>query len=75
MIMSVYIAEISPKESRGMLNSVNGIAYCFGIISSLAANVGFSRFFLGWRLAIITSMFPILIYTFGMIMWMPYTPQ
>ncbi len=74
MIMTVYVAEISPKESRGMLNSINGISLCFGTIVSLAANVGYSRFLLGWRIAIITLLCPLLIYTVGM-MWMPHTPQ
>ena len=72
--MSVYIAEISPKESRGMLNSINGIFYSIGTISSLAASIGYSRFLLGWRISIITPMYAILIYTVGMI-WMPHTPQ
>ena len=74
MIMPVYVAEVSPKESRGMLNSVNGVAYGLGTIAALATNIGLSKIFLGWRIALVLPAFVALIYAVGMI-WIPHTPS
>ena len=75
MMVPLYISEISPKELRGMLTSVYNMMFGFGSICALAANVGFSRFFLGWRIAMTIPASVPVIYTIGMIAWMPHTPQ
>ena len=71
----LYISEISPKELRGMLTSVFNMMFGFGTICALATNVGFSRFFLGWRIAMTIPASVALVYAIGMVVWMPHTPQ
>lgn len=53
MVMPLYISEISPKESRGMLTSLIGPGYAVGVLIALCTNIGFSKFRLGWRVAMI----------------------
>ncbi len=74
MVMPVYISEVSPKESRGMLTSLIGIGYAMGALLGLCTNIGFSRFLLGWRVATGVQAVWGLLFSLGMV-WMPYTPR
>lgn len=73
VILPVYIAEMSPKESRGMLTSIIGPMFSIGIVISLCANVGFAKFSFGWRMAFVVVLFGLL-YVIGM-KFMPHTPR
>ena len=74
MVMSVYIAEVSPKESRGMLGSTIGPTFMAGVTVALLANIGFAKFSIGWRLANVVLGIVGVIYAIGMA-FLPYTPR
>ena len=48
-MVSVYIAEMSPKNSRGALTSLIGTAINSFFLIGLIANCGFEQFCFGWR--------------------------
>ena len=73
MVMSVYIAEMTPKESRGLLGAIIGPAFNMGSCLGLLANIGFAEFDLGWRLSIAVAGLVGLVYAIGM-SFMPHTP-
>ena len=72
--MPMYISEMSPKDSRGMLGSLIGISYAAGILAALGSNIGFSKFLLGWRVSASVQALLGLLFSLGMI-WMPHTPR
>jgi MFS family permease len=72
--MSVYISELSPKESRGMLSSITAFGYSGGYLAALCCNIGFSKFLLGWRVSTSIQALLGLLFSLGMI-WMPYSPR
>ena len=72
--MPVYIAEMTPKEIRGMMCSLIGPAFSVGISISLIANIGFAKFSLGWRVSIMIVGLVGLVYAIGMSI-MPHTPR
>lgn len=74
MVMPVYISETSPKEHRGMLASIIGPTYSFGLLVSLSMNVGFSKFHLGWRVPFMIIALLGLICAVGML-FVPHTPR
>ena len=74
VVMPVYIGEMSPKESRGMMVSLLGPAYATGKIVAYITNIGFSKFHLGWRLTKVVLALGGLMYAFIML-WMPHSPR
>lgn len=72
--MPIYISEMSPKESRGTLTSIIGPMYNIGFLGSLCTNIAFSKFSLGWRMAIAVLVIFGLLFTVGM-KFMPHTPR
>lgn len=74
MVMPVYISEISPKESRGMLTSLIGPGYAMGVLVALCTNIGFSRLRVGWRVATSIQALAGLLLSVGMIL-VPQTPR
>lgn len=74
MVMPVYLAEITPKESRGMLGSVIGPMYSLGLNIGLCTNIGYARFGIGWRMPTAVIAAVGLVFTIGM-MFMPHTPR
>lgn len=50
--MPVYLSEISPKESRGMIVSLVGPLYAIGLLVAICSNIGFAEFGLGWRVSV-----------------------
>ena len=73
MVMPVYIAEMSPKESRGILGSTMGFAYNLGVAIGFLANIGFTRFAIGWRISTVITAIAV-IFAVGM-SFMPHTPR
>ncbi len=51
-IMPVYLTEVTPKDSRGLLTSMIGPIFGLGFMVSLCTNIGWAKFDLGWRLSI-----------------------
>ena len=74
MVMPVYIAEMSPKESRGMLGSTIGPTFNLGVNIAYFYNIGFSKVAIGWRIAIGLIAFFAAILAVGM-NFMPHTPR
>jgi MFS family permease len=72
--MPVYISEVSPKESRGILSSLIGTYFVGGFLVALCGNIGFSMFLLGWRISTSIQALLGLLFSFGM-MWMPHSPR
>jgi SP family myo-inositol transporter-like MFS transporter 13 len=72
--MPIYLSEVSPKESRGMLSSLIGFCYAGGVVAALCSNIGFSKFLLGWRVSTSIQALLGLLFSLGMI-WMPHTPR
>ena len=74
MIMPVYIAEMTPKESRGALSSTIGLTLNAGVNIALFANIGYAKFTLGWRVSIIIIALVGLVFSIGM-KFLPHTPR
>ena len=74
MVMPVYIAEMSPKESRGMLGSTIGPTFNVGVTIAFVANIGFTRFATGWRISTVITAILAVIFAVGM-NFMPHTPR
>ena len=74
MVMPIYISEISPKDSTGMLTSLIGHGYALGILAALCTNIGFSKFHIGWRVAMIIQALSGLLFAVGA-KWIPRTPR
>ena len=74
MVMPVYIAEMTPKESRGMLGSLIGPGFNVGIVVALLANIGFMEFDSGWRVAVALSAISGLVFAVGMA-FLSHTPR
>ncbi len=74
MIMPVYVSEMTPKDSRGMLGSVIGPTYLGGYLLALCANVGYAQFPVGWRVTMATAALGGLSYATGLL-FMPHTPR
>ena len=74
MIMPVYVSEMTPKDSRGILISLIGPAYAWGILLSNTTNIGFAKFVLGWRITMAVSALGGLIYAIGL-MFMPHSSR
>ena len=72
--MPIYITEMSPKDSRGMLLSFIGTGFALGIFLAACTNIGFSQFLFGWRVAVIVQTGMALLYAIG-ILWLPHTPR
>ena len=74
MVSPVYIVEMSPKESRGMLGSTIGFAFNLGVNIAFFANTGFTKLSIGWRMStVITAAFAV-IFAIGM-NFMHHTPR
>ena len=74
VVVPVYIGEMSPKESRGMLVSLLAIVSGFGLGIGLCTNIGFSKFLLGWRLTSAVLGLGGLVYALT-ILWIPHSPR
>ncbi len=74
MMTTLYVVEISPKESRGMTSSIAGPGINFGYLTALLLNVGFEKFFVGWRVSVSIVFFLGLLYAAAM-MFIPHTPR
>ncbi len=74
MVGPLYVCEISPKDSRGMLVSFFGVLYGLGILLAACANIGFSQFLPGWRVTLSILAFSVLLYAVGTL-WLPHTPR
>ena len=76
MVIPVYIAEISPKRSRGKLSSTIGPMFAGGLLVGFVVNLGCVEFDigLGWRISLgLQSVFGV-VFVFGMI-FLPRTPR
>ena len=73
-IMPVYIAELTPKEFRGVLVSSVGPAYLGGYLLALCVNVGFAKFPLGWRVTMAATTLAGLAYAIGLL-FVPHSPR
>ena len=72
--MPTYIAEISPKELRGRIGSFIGPSFALGFLLAAASNIGFTRFWLGWRVSFgIQGVFGI-VYVLG-VNYLAHTPR
>ena len=74
MVMPVYIAEMTPKESRGMMGSITGPTLNIGLLVAYFSNIGFERFSVGWRVSVAILASFALMFAVGMI-FMPHTPR
>ena len=74
MVMPVYIAEMTPKEIRGMMGSTIGPTFNLGLTIALLANVGFAEFRSGWRVSIGMVAVIALMFSVGM-KFMPHSPR
>ena len=74
MVMPIYIAEVSPKKSRGMLVSLMGTGYALGLVLSLCCNIGLNYFYFGWRVPFIVQIGVGFFYAVVML-FMPRTPR
>lgn len=74
MGVPVYVAEVSPREFRGILGSLIGPMFNIGILLSLGVNAGFAKFLLGWRVVYFVGTVLGLVYAIGMT-FMPNTPR
>ncbi len=72
--MPIYISEMSPKDSRGMLLSLVGTGFGIGVFLAACTNIGFSQFHLGWRVVMICQACMGMMFAFGM-KWMPHTSR
>ena len=70
----MYIAEMTPKESRGMLGSTIGFSFNLGLNIGLFSNIGFAKFGVGWRVAIAIEALLGLVFAVGM-KFMPHSPR
>lgn len=73
-MVSVYIAEMTPKETRGMLVATIGPTFNLGVTIALLANTGFAEFSSGWRVSIGMIAVTALVLAVGMC-FMPHTPR
>ena len=73
-VMPVYLSEISPKESRGVIASMVGPMYAFGQVVSVCSNVGLAKFDLGWRVSIGASAVIALVFIIGA-RYLPHSPR
>ena len=74
MMCPLYTAEASPKEVRGMMTSITGPSFNAGLVTAIFTNVGFSRFSVGWRIAVVVVMVVALVFSVGM-KFLPHTPR
>ena len=74
MVMPIYISEVSPSQSRGMLGTLIGPGYAGGILIALCANIWFSEFTIGWRVATSIQAASGLLFAVGA-WWVPRTPR
>ena len=74
MVAYVYIAEITPKESRGMMGSTIGLTFYMGLIIAYFTNIGYAKFSVGWRVASVIMAVIAIVFTVGMKL-MPHTPR
>ena len=74
MVMPIYISEMSPKDHRGTLTSTIGPAFTFGILFSLALNIGAEKLLIGWRLSFAFVALTGLVYAVGML-FHPHSPR
>lgn len=72
--MPVYISETTPKKTRGFFCSFIGPGFAFSYLISLSANIGFSRFYIGWRVSNMVTLILALVYAIGM-KSMPHSPR
>lgn len=70
----VYVSEMSPKDYRGLMNSLLGLTFAVGILAALLFNIGFEKFPSGWRVAFAIIGLLGLISTVGML-FVPHTPR
>ena len=70
----IYISEMSPMKSRGMMASLTGLAYGSTLLVIFAANCGFSYFCLGWRISFVIQVVLGALYAVAMLL-MPRTPR
>ena len=63
MVTPLYVAEVTPKDSRGFLISIIGVMYSVGIIFALGTNIGFAKLDIGWRVTFAVSAVMGLVYT------------
>ena len=74
MVMPLYVSEISPKERRGLLISTIGPTFSAGFLATLALNIGFARFPVGWRVEFAIMGLLGMVYSVG-ILFIPHTPR
>ena len=72
--MPIYISELSPKKSRGLLTSSIGPVYCVALLIAVGLNCEFAKFCHGWRMQMVIQVIVGLIYSIGML-FMPRTPR
>ena len=68
------MAEMTPKESRGMLTSAQGPLYSLGTILALLTNIGFAKFDVGWRIVFAVIAVSAPVYAIVMKL-MPHSPR
>ena len=74
MLSTLYVAEVSSKETRGTFTSLTGPFASAGILLSFFTNFGFAKFTQGWRVSIAVVAMSSLLYSFGM-MFLPHSPR
>ena len=73
-VMPIYLSEISSKEHRGAIVSITGVMFNFGFFVVVGFNIGFEKFFVGWRLTFALLAVLGLVYAIGML-YVPCTPR
>ena len=74
MVMPIYVSETVPKEFRGFVSGLLGTANNIGAFLSTCANIGFSKFYFGWRISFTIVSIIGLMLIIGT-KWMPHSPR
>lgn len=73
MIMPVYISEMSPATSHGILGSLIGPTFALGNLFASVFNIGFAEFSFGWRFSLSIQGILGILYMIGMGL-LPHSP-
>ena len=75
MIVPLYLAECSPPEKRGTVNSLNNLVICFGIFLAAIIDAALSKVEDGWRYMLGFAFIPAFIQMLLFIFIMPESPR
>lgn len=74
ILSPLYIAEISPREVRGKMVSINQLAIVIGILLAYFSNYFLSHLELNWRLMFISGCLPASLFVLGAL-FLPESPK